>query len=37
MIERLGKGSRYVAKIRDSLRESDMLEELAKKQPVGWA
>lgn len=35
MAERLG--SKFIAKIRESIRESDMLDELAKKQPVGWA
>jgi hypothetical protein len=37
MAEHLGKQSRYMQKIRESVRESDMLDELAKKQPVGWA
>jgi hypothetical protein len=37
MSDKLGKESRFIKKIRESILESDMLLELSKKQKPGWA
>ena len=37
MCEILGKESRFIDKIKETVYETDLIENLAKKQKIGWA